>query len=67
MKQPFPFEQTQQDSCDDSTVRGLSDLYIPEEVSGTSTASAPDIVDTLLQIGAIDTQQFQQLRQQQAL
>ncbi|MGD9109915.1 MAG: GspE/PulE family protein [Phycisphaerales bacterium] len=67
------------DSCDEyngsdvtdngstEQIKGLSNLYIPEEASGTSTASAPDIVDTLLQIGAIDTQQFQQLRQQQAL
>jgi type IV pilus assembly protein PilB len=48
-------------------IKGLSNLYVPEDMAGVGAASTPDIVDTLLQTGAITAEQFQQLRRQQSL
>ncbi|MHC4624046.1 MAG: GspE/PulE family protein [Planctomycetota bacterium] len=53
----------QQAGSDDESIRGLSDLYIPEE---TEDSRVPDIADVLLEMGKINAKQQAQLRRQQS-
>lgn len=52
--------------ADDEDIKGLSNLYIPEEAPQQTSAVA-DILDVLQQRGKIDQYQFQQIRQKQQL
>ncbi|GAG75697.1 unnamed protein product, partial [marine sediment metagenome] len=49
----------------DMEIRGLSDLYFPEEEADESRVQ--DIADVLLEMGKLTPQQHAQLRQEQSV
>jgi hypothetical protein len=53
---------------EDESIRGLSDLYFPEEAeeSHSSATGTRDAADILLEMGKLTPQQHAHLRQQQA-
>jgi type IV pilus assembly protein PilB len=64
-------ESSSDDNHNDDEIKGLSYLYVPEaepdEQVTQQAAGVADIIDTLLQQGKINQQQYQQFRQEQSL
>ncbi|MFA5553722.1 MAG: GspE/PulE family protein [Phycisphaerae bacterium] len=59
----YPLEDVIDNICEEQ-IKGLSNLYVPEDSAGPAV---PDIVDTLLEIQVINHDQFQKIRQKQSL
>ena len=55
---------TENEYCsEDQSIRGLSDLYVPEE---TGESYVDDIADVLLKFGKLTAEQLAQVRQEQS-
>ncbi|MFA5423089.1 MAG: ATPase, T2SS/T4P/T4SS family [Phycisphaerae bacterium] len=71
-KKQAPDGSFHQDDFDDGQIKGLSNLYVPQEdlqplETDQQAVGTADIIDVLLQQGKIDQIQYDTLRRQQAL
>lgn len=70
-KKQAPDSSFRQDDSDDGQIKGLSNLYVPQEdlqpLETDQAIGTADIIDVLLQQEKIDQNRYDKLRQQQAV
>ena len=61
-----PLENEQVQALQEKSIRGLSELYVPDADNSQQANAVADILDVMLEMGLVDEQQYQQIRHQQA-